>query len=169
MLGGVSGTCHPVMVKNLPEYSGLKERVYDQPVEKEHLTVAVKRLDDVMGGLGSLRYVKIDPLRLDNALISKTFSRPFVRHHVVIPIAQESEGLVIAVADPFDTTLRETLQDVLRRPFVYAVTSKRDILAVADRVFGLRSSIPGSSWLTRLTSIPSSLAVAEAATPVVAP
>ena len=37
-----------------------------------------------------LRYVKIDPLKLDNALISKTFSRPFVRRHVVIPIGAGS-------------------------------------------------------------------------------
>ena len=109
--------------------------------QKDHRKLDEDAIAQAIASEAGLRYAKIDPLRLDNALISKTFSRPFVRHHVVIPLAQESEGLVIAVADPFDTTLRETLQDVLRRPFVYAVTSKRDILAVADRVFGLRSSI----------------------------
>ena len=109
--------------------------------QKEHRKVDEDAIAQAIAAEAGLRYVKIDPLKLDNALISKTFSRPFVRHHVVIPLAQESEGLVVAVADPFDTTLRETLQDVLRRPFVYAVTSKRDVLAVADRVFGLRSSI----------------------------
>ncbi len=109
--------------------------------QKEHRKVDEDAIAQAIAAEAGLRYAKIDPLRLDNALISKTFSRPFVRHHVVIPIGQENDGLVVAVADPFDTTLRETLQDVLRRPFVYAVTSKRDILAVADRVFGLRSSI----------------------------
>ena len=113
--------------------------------QKEHRKVDEDVIAQAIASAAGLRYVKIDPLKLDNALISKTFSRPFVRHHVVIPIAQESEGLVVAVADPFDTTLRETLQDVLRRPFVYAVTTKRDILAVADRVFGLRSSIKQAS------------------------
>ncbi len=113
--------------------------------KKEHRKVDEDAIAQAIAAAAGLRYVKIDPLKLDNALISKTFSRPFVRHHVVIPLAQESEGLVVAVADPFDTTLRETLQDVLRRPFVYAVTSKRDILAVADRVFGLRSSIKQAS------------------------
>ena len=113
--------------------------------QKEHRKVDEDAIAQAIASEAGLRYLKIDPLRLDNALISKTFSRPFVRHHVVIPIAQETEGLVVAVADPFDTTLRETLQDVLRRPFVYAVTTKRDILAVADRVFGLRSSIKQAS------------------------
>jgi FkbM family methyltransferase len=59
-LADFDGASDFVLVKNLPEYSGLKERVYDQPVEKEHLTVAVKRLDDVLAGLAALRYVKID-------------------------------------------------------------------------------------------------------------
>jgi general secretion pathway protein E len=113
--------------------------------QKEHRKVDEDVIAQAIAAAAGLRYLKIDPLKLDNALISKTFSRPFVRHHVVIPIAQENEGLVVAVADPFDTTLRETLQDVLRRPFVYAVTTKRDILAVADRVFGLRSSIKQAS------------------------
>jgi general secretion pathway protein E len=109
--------------------------------QKEHRRLDEEALAQCVAAATGLRYVKIDPLKLDNALISKTFSRPFVRRHVVIPLAQEAEGLVLAVADPYDTTLRETLQDVVRKPFVYAVSSKRDILAVADRVFGLRTSI----------------------------
>jgi len=109
--------------------------------QKEHRRLDEDAIAQCIAGAANLRYLKIDPLKLDNALISKTFSRPFVRRHVVIPIGQEPEGLVLAVADPFDTTLRETLQDVVRKPFVYAVTSKKDILSVADRVFGLRTSI----------------------------
>ncbi|HTO51882.1 MAG TPA: GspE/PulE family protein [Myxococcota bacterium] len=109
--------------------------------QKEHRKLDEDAIAQCIAQATNLRYLKIDPLKLDNALISKTFSRPFVRRQVVIPLAQESDGLLLAVADPFDTALRETLQDVLRRPFTYAVSSKRDILAVADRVFGLRTSI----------------------------
>ena len=88
-----------------------------------------------------LPYLKIDPLRLDNRLISKTFSRPFVRRHVVIPIGDDGTALRLALADPFDSTLREQLQDLVGRPTAYCVASKCDILAVADRVYGLRSTI----------------------------
>jgi general secretion pathway protein E len=109
--------------------------------QKEHRKLDEDAIAQAIAAATQLRYVKIDPLKLDNALISKTFSRPFVRRHVVIPIGQDQQSLVLAVADPFDTTLRETLQDVVRKPFTYAITSKRDILSVADRVFGLRTSI----------------------------
>jgi len=109
--------------------------------QKEHRKLDEDAIATCIAAAAGLRYVKIDPLKLDNALISKTFSRPFVRRHVVIPIGQEGNNVVLAVADPFDSALRETLADVLRRPFVYAVSSKRDIFAVADRVYGLRTSI----------------------------
>jgi general secretion pathway protein E len=109
--------------------------------QKEHRKLDEDAIAQCIANEAKLRYVKIDPLKLDSQLISKTFSRPFVRRHVVIPLGVEGDQLVLAVSDPYDTTLRETLQDVVRRPFVYAISSKRDIFAVADRVFGLRSSI----------------------------
>jgi general secretion pathway protein E len=89
-----------------------------------------------------LPYLKIDPLRLDNMLIGKTFSRPFVRRHVVIPISDDGRVLQLALSDPFDSALREQLRDHLAgRPIEYQVASKRDILAVADRVYGFRSTV----------------------------
>ncbi len=109
--------------------------------QKEHRRIDEDAIAQAIAAAANLRYTKIDPLKLDNQLISKTFSRPFVRRHVVIPLGVDKDGIILAVSDPFDTTLRETLQDVVRKPFVYAVASKRDILAVADRVFGLRTSI----------------------------
>jgi len=88
-----------------------------------------------------IAYLKIDPLRLRSDLITKTLSRPFARHHVVIPVGEEGDTLTLAIADPFDSTLRESLQGLVRRPLRYVVASKRDVLAVIDRVYGFRSSI----------------------------
>ncbi len=88
-----------------------------------------------------LRHLKIDPLSLDGDLISKTFSRPFVRRHVVIPVGHDGDALQLALADPWDSSLRETLEDIIDGPVSYVVASKRDILGVADRVFGFRRSV----------------------------
>jgi general secretion pathway protein E len=86
-------------------------------------------------------YQKIDPLRVNNDLVAKTLSRPFARHHVVIPIRRDAEGLCVAVVDPFDTTLREQLENFLQQPIQYVVSAKSDILAVIDRVYGFRSKV----------------------------
>jgi len=84
---------------------------------------------------------RIDPLRVDGALATKTLSRPFARRHVVLPIGEEGETLVLAVADPFDAALRESLAGTIRRPLRYVVAAKREILQLIDRVYGFRSSV----------------------------
>jgi general secretion pathway protein E len=86
-------------------------------------------------------YVKIDPLRVDGDLVTKTLSRPFARRHAVVPVGQGERGLRLAVADPFDSALRESLASLVRAPLELVVSSKRDILALIDRVFGFRSSV----------------------------
>ncbi len=117
--------------------------------------VAAARLPDPAGGrpldedriaectaqAAGLPYLKIDPLRIDGKLVTKTLSRPFARRHVVLPVAETGQGLRVAVADPFDSALRESLQSLIRMPLEVVVSSKRDILAIIDRVYGFRSSV----------------------------
>ncbi len=85
--------------------------------------------------------VKIDPLRVDGELVTKTLSRPFARRHAVLPVGQGEGGLRIAVTDPFDAVLRATLEDLVRMPLELVVTPKRDVLEIIDRVYGFRSSV----------------------------
>jgi len=86
-------------------------------------------------------YRKIDPLRVSSELVAKTLSRPFARHHVVVPVAREADGLLLAITDPFDTALRDSLENLVAEPLRYVVSAKRDILAIIDRVYGFRKSV----------------------------
>jgi general secretion pathway protein E len=86
-------------------------------------------------------YLKIDPLKVDGALVTKTLSRPFARRHAVVPVAERGDALVLAITDPFDAALRMSLEAMLRRPLEYVVAAKRDVLAIIDRVYGFRGSV----------------------------
>jgi general secretion pathway protein E len=86
-------------------------------------------------------YLKIDPLRVNNDLVVKTLSRPFARRHVVLTVGREGEDVILAITDPFDTTLRESLENLIQQPLRYVVASKCDILAIIDRVYGFRSKV----------------------------
>jgi general secretion pathway protein E len=86
-------------------------------------------------------YLKIDPLKIDNDLVAKTLSRPFARRHVVIPVGRHEGDLVLAVADPFDTTLNESLAQTIQQPLRTVVSAKCDIIAIIDRVYGFRSKV----------------------------
>jgi len=90
---------------------------------------------------GGVEYRKIDPLKVDNDLVSKTFSRPFARHHAVIPVGYDGNALIIALTDPLDTGLRESLENTLQTELAFVVASKCDILTIIDRVYGFRSKV----------------------------
>lgn len=92
-----------------------------------------------------LPHAKIDPLRVDGELVTKTFSRPFARRHAVLPVGVTDKGLQLAVTDPFDAALRHTLEDLLPKSFELVVSSKRDLIEIIDRVYGFRSSVSAAS------------------------
>ncbi len=111
-----------------------------------HPTKSERRIDeDVIAECvakeAELPYVKLDPLKLDSELISKTFSRPFASRHVVIPVGHDQSRLQLALADPFDSALRESLEQLVETPLCYCVTAKRDILSIVERVYGFRKSV----------------------------
>ncbi len=98
-------------------------------------------LAEAIAAAADVPYLKIDPVRVDGDLVTRTLSRPFARRHAVIPVARSGDALTIAITDPFDGALRENLEQLLRVPLSYVVSSKRDIVAIIDRVYGFRSSV----------------------------
>jgi general secretion pathway protein E len=96
---------------------------------------------EAVAAAADVPYLKIDPVRVDPDLVTRTLSRPFARRHAVIPVARNGEALTIALSDPFDGELRANLEQLLRVPVSYVVASKRDIVQIIDRVYGFRSSV----------------------------
>ncbi len=113
--------------------------------KRQHRRIDEDAIAELLAQAARLEYRKIDPLRLDNNLITKTLSRPFVRRHAVIPLEETGEGYLLAVTDPFDGALLETLPDLIRAPLRFCVSSKRDILSIIDRVYGFRDSVTRAS------------------------
>ncbi|MEE9280305.1 MAG: GspE/PulE family protein [Myxococcota bacterium] len=109
--------------------------------QKSHRRIDEDAIAELVARAAKLPYVKLDPLRLDSELISKTFSRPFASRHVVIPVGHDDEKLMLALSDPFDSSLRESLEQLVDTPLTYCVAAKRDILAVVERVYGFRRSV----------------------------
>jgi len=109
--------------------------------QRKHGKLDEDAVAEALARASGVPYHKLDPLRVDNDLIVKTLARPFAKHHVVIPIRREGETLTLAIRDPFDTALREQLENFLPNPLEYVVSAKADIVAIIDRVYGFRSSV----------------------------
>jgi general secretion pathway protein E len=88
-----------------------------------------------------LPYVKIDPLKLDVQLITRTLSRPFARKHAVLPLERRSGTLVVATANPFDRELFENLHGLTGMAIEPVLSAPADIHRAIAEIYGFREQI----------------------------
>ncbi|ABC81058.1 GspE/PulE family protein [Anaeromyxobacter dehalogenans] len=86
-------------------------------------------------------YRKIDPLKLDAQLITRTLSRPFARKHAVLPLERRNGSLVVAAANPFDRELLENLRGLTGAEVEPVLSSPSDIHRAIAEVYGFRQQI----------------------------
>jgi general secretion pathway protein E len=92
-----------------------------------------------------LPFFKIDPLKLDIDLITKTISRSYARKHKLVPLDLANNVLAIAVTDPFN---HEPL-DSIRRHTGYTLDIKispiNDVARVITEFYGFKKSVSEAS------------------------
>jgi general secretion pathway protein E len=99
-----------------------------------------KATQAVAGAVG-FAYRKIDPLKLDAQLITRTLSRPFARRHAVLPLERRNGALVVAAANPFDRELFENLRGLTGSNIEPVLASPSDIHRAIAEVYGFRQQI----------------------------
>jgi general secretion pathway protein E len=104
-------------------------------LDQDRITEAVARLSGVA-------YRKIDPLKLDMALATRTVSKPFAQKHAILPLERGQNGqLVVAVANPFDRELFENLHRLAGMPIEPVLSSKTDILRAIAEIYGFKRTL----------------------------
>jgi general secretion pathway protein E len=69
-----------------------------------------------------------------------TLSAAFLRDNRVVPIALEDANIVVALVDPFDTFVRQSLGFVFARPVVAKLARASDVDAAIDTLYGAVTS-----------------------------
>lgn len=137
-LGGVRHEVSPIELVASFQFPLPKGRA-DETIDEDRVAEAVAR------GLG-LPYWKIDPLKLDMALITRLLSRPFARKHVVLPYRQPAavggaQLLEVLVSNPFDIELFESLRQLAGMEVTPILSSPADILRSVTEIYGFRHSV----------------------------
>jgi general secretion pathway protein E len=112
---------------------------------KPGLLLDQDRISDAAAKSAGIPYRKIDPLRLDLALATRTFSRPYATRHVLLTLEQSGNTLVVAVANPFDRELFESLHRLAGMPVQPVLASKADILRSIQEIYGFRRTLAKAS------------------------
>jgi len=89
----------------------------------------------------SLKFFKIDPLKLDVEMIESKISRPFARKHRMTPVAIRDGKLIVAVVNPFDTVALDTYHQMVKQEIEIVVSSESDVMGVITEQYGFRASV----------------------------
>jgi general secretion pathway protein E len=99
-------------------------------------------ISEVVAAAAGVGYRKIDPLKLDMALATRTVSKPYAQKHVLLPLAWSDAGsLVVAVANPFDRELLENLHRLAGQPIEPVLSAKSDILKAIADIYGFKRTL----------------------------
>ena len=88
-----------------------------------------------------MEFVLPDPLTLDYKLVTETFHGAFAERHLVIPLAKEQGVLTIAVANPFDRDLVDSLERFTGLPVKTCVAPKSLLLKTIIEYHGFKKSV----------------------------
>ncbi|MCP3060763.1 GspE/PulE family protein [Myxococcus sp. K38C18041901] len=100
------------------------------------------RVTEAAARASGLTYRKIDPLKLDMGLATRTVSRPYAQKHVLLPLERTPQGrLVVAVANPFDRELFESFHRLTGLPVEPVLSSKADILKSIADIYGFKKTL----------------------------
>ncbi|MBN1209620.1 MAG: Flp pilus assembly complex ATPase component TadA [Myxococcaceae bacterium] len=100
------------------------------------------RVTEAAARAAGMTYRKIDPLKLDMALATRTVSRPFAQKHALLPLERTAQGrLVVAVANPFDRELFENLYRLAGLPIEPVLSAKADILKSISEIYGFKKTL----------------------------
>ena len=104
-------------------------------------TVDEDKAAQVVAKAVGIAYRKIDPLKLDSQLITRTLSRPFARKHAVLPLERKDGALVVAAANPYDHELFESLRGLTGTEITPVLAAPSDIDRAIAEIYGFREQI----------------------------
>jgi general secretion pathway protein E len=86
-------------------------------------------------------FQRIDPMRLDFDLVTKTLPRRFAARHFMVPIALEEDVLTLGTADPFDVQGLEDIAASTGYKVRPVVTTRSDVLKIITEFYGFKSAV----------------------------
>ncbi len=115
-------------------------------LELERCDDKTKILDEetifqVLAKVWKVPYKKIDPLKLDLNLITKTLPHTFAMKHLVIPIEVKDDQITIATPYPFNIEAMNDISQVTHMKVKPVMSTKTDIIKLIGEFYGFKRSI----------------------------
>ena len=96
---------------------------------------------------------RLDPLRLDMEIVTKTLPASFARKRLVLPVSWEDGELEIVCYDPEDQELQQDLERACQARTRISVAPRRDIERIISEFFDFKQSIAAAENVLKLPAV----------------
>ncbi|VTU35695.1 GspE/PulE family protein [Variovorax sp. PBL-E5] len=109
--------------------------------ESDGKPLDLEMLSEWLAGRAGLKYLRIDPLRVDVGKVADTMSAAYAERHKVLPVQVTSSEVVVATAEPFLTDWVSEVERQSRRTVRRVVANPVDIQRYTAEFFALAKSV----------------------------
>ena len=110
-------------------------------VDKPELLVDEELITRTVAQHLNLPFVHLDPLSLDYKLVTESFGGPFAERHLVVAVEDTSDQLTLAIVDPWDRELLESIARYKAKNIKPVLATKSEILHIIVEFHGFRRSM----------------------------
>lgn len=86
-------------------------------------------------------YKKLNPLKLDIDIVTKTVPKLFAIKHLLVPVSLQNGTLTIALYDPYNMEVQDNIKKVVNKKLLFVISPRTDILKIINEFFGFKSSV----------------------------
>jgi len=104
-------------------------------------TLDEEKIYQALAKCWNLPFKKIDPLKLDINLVTKTIPHTFAMKHLMVPIEIKNDLLIVATPNPFDIEAIEDISRASQMRVKPIVSTKTEIIKLLNEFFGFKRSI----------------------------
>ena len=106
--------------------------------------LSLERLTEWLALRIGVRYLRVDPTRVDVASVTAVVSQAYARRHRILPIAVEPDRTLIATSEPLDVSWKPDLQHLTRRNIELVLINPLDLHRYTMEFFGVTRSVRGA-------------------------
>jgi general secretion pathway protein E len=106
-----------------------------------HRTLALEWLVEWLAGKLGVRYVHIDPLKIDLHAVTQSMSNAYAERYRILPVAVTRDKLTVATAEPFVRSWADELAQMLRTRVELVFANPADIRRYLGEFYNLARSM----------------------------
>jgi general secretion pathway protein E len=106
--------------------------------------LSLERLTEWLARRVGVRYLRVDPTRVDVASVTAVVSQAYARRHRILPLAVEPDRLLIATSEPLEIAWKPDLTHLARRSIELVLVNPLDLHRYTMEFFGVTRSVRGA-------------------------